>query len=61
MNSVEIFILVVIVLLVIFVILPAIYNGAGGCSCNSNKENFTAIQEMDTLSGIDPDGSDDGW
>lgn len=59
MNNLETFILVAVVLLVVFVVLPSLYNGSDRCPCNDN-ENFTASQEMDTLSGIDPTGSDDG-
>jgi hypothetical protein len=59
MNNLEIFITVAIVLLVVFIVLPSIYNGSDRHMCTS-EEKFTAVQEMDTVSGTDPDGSDNG-
>lgn len=59
MNNLETFILVTVVVLVLFVVLPSIYNGSTYRPCN-DKENFTATQEIDSVRGTDPNGSDNG-
>jgi len=59
MNNLEKFITFAIVLLVVFIVLPSIYNGSDRRVCTS-EEKFTAVQEMDTISGTDPNGSDNG-
>lgn len=69
MNNTETFILVAVILLVVFVVIPSITrsdcscenknNGSESISTNS-KEKFTALQEMDSVSGVLPDAYTDG-
>jgi hypothetical protein len=59
MNNIESLILVAIVLLVLFIVLPSIYNSGYGCK---TKENFSPImsEKQDNIRGIDPDESNNG-
>lgn len=68
MDNFSTFILALIALLVVFIVLPSLYNDAKryGYLCDNGEEQFTAIQQMDNIagidpiSGIDPNGSDKG-